>query len=90
MKRACLYIRVSTLDQHPETQLHELRQFASQRGFEIVDEYTDHGISGTKARRPALDRLLKDAHRHRFDVALSGPATAWPAAQSTFSRCSMS
>ena len=49
MKRAALYIRVSTLDQHPETQLHELRQFASQRGFEIVDEYTDHGISGTKS-----------------------------------------
>jgi DNA invertase Pin-like site-specific DNA recombinase len=70
MKRASLYVRVSTLDQHPETQLHELRQFASQRGFEIVDEYTDHGISGTKARRPALDRLLKDAHRHRFDVVL--------------------
>jgi DNA invertase Pin-like site-specific DNA recombinase len=70
MKRAALYVRVSTLDQHPETQLHELRQFASQRGFEIVDEYTDHGISGTKARRPALDRLLKDAHRHRFDVVL--------------------
>jgi DNA invertase Pin-like site-specific DNA recombinase len=38
--------------------------------FEIVDEYTDHGISGTKARRPALDRLLQDAHRHRFDVVL--------------------
>jgi DNA invertase Pin-like site-specific DNA recombinase len=51
-------------------QLYELRQFASQRGFEIVDEYTDHGISGTKARRPALDRLLKDAYRHRFDVVL--------------------
>jgi len=70
MKRASLYIRVSTLDQHPETQMHELRQFAAQRGFEIVDEYTDHGVSGTKARRPALDRLLKDAHRHRFDVVL--------------------
>src|ERR1035437_838130 len=70
MKRAALYVRVSTLDQHPETQLYDLRQFASQRGFEIVEEYTDHGISGTKARRPALDRLLKDAHRHRFDVVL--------------------
>ena len=70
MKRAALYIRVSTLDQHPETQLNELRGFARQRGFEIVDEYTDHGISGTKARRPALDRLLTDAHRHRFDVVL--------------------
>jgi DNA invertase Pin-like site-specific DNA recombinase len=70
MKRVALYTRVSTLDQHPETQLHELRQFASQRGFQIVDEYTDHGISGTKARRPALDRLLSDAPRHRFDVVL--------------------
>jgi DNA invertase Pin-like site-specific DNA recombinase len=50
--------------------LNELRGFARQRGFEIVDEYTDHGISGTKARRPALDRLLQDAHRHRFDVVL--------------------
>src|ERR1017187_1180170 len=70
MKRAALYIRVSTLDQHPETQLYELRQFASLREFEIVDEYTDHGISGTKARRPALDRLLQDARRHRFDVVL--------------------
>ena len=70
MKRAALYVRVSTLDQHPEMQSHELRNFASQRGFEIVDEYTDHGISGTKARRPALDRLLQDAHRRRFDVVL--------------------
>jgi len=70
LKRAALYMRVSTVDQHPETQLHELRQFASQRGFEIIEEYTDLGISGTKARRPALDRLLKDAHRHRFDVVL--------------------
>lgn len=70
MKRAALYIRVSTLDQHPETQLHELRGFARQRGFEVVDEYTDHGISGTKARRPALDKLLKDAHRRRFEVLL--------------------
>ena len=70
MKRAGLYIRVSTLDQHPETQLHELRQFASQRGCQIVEEYTDHGVSGTKARRPALDRLLTDANRRRFDVVL--------------------
>lgn len=70
MKRAALYLRVSTVDQHPETQLHELRRFANQRGFEIVEEYTDHGVSGTKARRPALDRMLKDAHRHHFDVVL--------------------
>jgi DNA invertase Pin-like site-specific DNA recombinase len=70
MKRAALYLRVSTLDQHPETQGIELRQFAQQRGYEISDEYTDHGVSGTKVRRPALDRLLKDAHRRRFDAVL--------------------
>ena len=70
MKRAALYIRVSTLDQHPETQLHDLRQFASQRGLQIVREYTDHGFSGTKARRPALDELMEDARRHRFDVLM--------------------
>lgn len=63
-------MRVSTIDQHPEMQLHELRQFAVHRGCEIVAEYTDLGVSGTKARRPALDRMLQDAHRHRFDVVL--------------------
>jgi DNA invertase Pin-like site-specific DNA recombinase len=69
MKRAALYMRVSTLDQHPENQLNELRQFAGQRGFEIVEEYTDHGIRGAKARLPALDRML-NANRRRFDVVV--------------------
>lgn len=70
MKRAALYLRVSTVDQHPETQGIDLRAFAKQRGYEIVQEYVDHGISGTKARRPALDQMLKDAHRRRFDAVL--------------------
>jgi DNA invertase Pin-like site-specific DNA recombinase len=70
LKRAVLYLRVSTVDQHPETQGIELRQFAKQRGYEIVEEYVDHGISGTKVRRPALDQLLMDANRSRFDVVL--------------------
>src|ERR1700756_2211170 len=70
MKRAALYLRVSTVDQHPETQGVELRQFAKQRGYEIVQEYVDHGVSGTKVRRPALDQLLKDANRYRFDAVL--------------------
>ena len=70
MKRAAVYVRVSTVDQHPETQLHDLRQFAGQRGFQIVQEYTDHGFSGTKARRPALDQLMEDARRHKFDVLM--------------------
>ena len=70
IKRAALYLRVSTIDQHPETQGIELRQFAKQRGYQIVEEYVDHGVSGTKVRRPALDRLLKDANRHKFDAVL--------------------
>jgi DNA invertase Pin-like site-specific DNA recombinase len=70
MKRAALYLRVSTVDQHPQTQGIDLRQFAKQRGYEIVQEYVDHGVSGTKVRRPALDQLLKDANRHKFDAVL--------------------
>ena len=69
MKRACLYLRVSTLDQHPETQLHDLRQMAAQRRYQIVDEFTDR-ISGTKSRRPGLDQLMTGARRGRFDVVL--------------------
>ena len=68
-KRAALYLRVSTIDQHPETQLLDLRQLAAQRGFEIITEYTDR-ISGAKARRPGLDQLMKEARRGRFDVVL--------------------
>jgi DNA invertase Pin-like site-specific DNA recombinase len=70
MKRAALYVRVSTVDQHPETQLHDLRQFAVQRGLQIIETYTDHGVSGTKARRPALDKMMEDARRRRFDVVV--------------------
>ncbi len=69
MKRAALYIRVSTVDQHPETQLHDLRQMAVQRGYEIVQEYTDR-ISGVKAKRPGLDQMMADGRRGRFDVVL--------------------
>jgi DNA invertase Pin-like site-specific DNA recombinase len=70
LKRAALYVRVSTLDQHPETQVLDLRQLAAQRGFEIIEEYTDHGVSGTRVKRPALDRLLGDARRGRFQVVV--------------------
>jgi DNA invertase Pin-like site-specific DNA recombinase len=69
MKRAALYLRVSTLDQHPETQLYDLRQMAAQRGYQIVEEYTDR-ISGAKAKRPGLDAMMHDARRGRFDVVL--------------------
>ena len=69
MKRAGLYLRVSTVDQHPETQLNDLRQMAGQRGYEIVQEYTDK-ISGTRAKRPGLNQMMTDARRGRFDVVL--------------------
>ncbi len=69
MKRAALYMRVSSVDQHPETQLLDLRQMAAQRGYEIVQEYTDR-ISGAKARRPGLDQMMADARRGKFDVVL--------------------
>jgi DNA invertase Pin-like site-specific DNA recombinase len=69
MKRAAIYCRVSTADQHPETQLYDLREMARQRGYEVIHEYTDV-ISGAKAKRPGLDQLLADARRHRFDVVL--------------------
>ena len=69
MKRAALYMRVSTLDQHPQTQMHDLHEMAKQRGYRIVEQYEDR-ISGAKARRPGLDDLMRDARRGKFDVVL--------------------
>jgi DNA invertase Pin-like site-specific DNA recombinase len=69
MKRAVLYVRVSTPDQSIEPQLLDLRQMAAARGYEIVREYSDK-LSGTKSKRPGLDALLSDAQRHRFDVVM--------------------
>jgi len=65
--KAALYSRVSTLDQEPENQTAELRRFAEARGWTVV-EYLDHGVSGAKERRPALDQLIADAKRRKFDV----------------------
>ncbi len=65
--RAAVYARVSTVDQEPENQLQELRRYVEARGW-TAQEYTDHGVSGAKDRRPALDRLVTDAKRRRFDV----------------------
>jgi DNA invertase Pin-like site-specific DNA recombinase len=64
-----LYARVSTSDQSCEAQLHALRAYAQARGGEVV-EYVDAGGSGAKDRRPALDRLLADARRRRFDAVV--------------------
>jgi DNA invertase Pin-like site-specific DNA recombinase len=72
-KRAAIYVRVSTDKQTIENQLRELRQIAKRRGWEVVHEYHDTGISGAKSRdaRPALDQMLKDAQRRRFDVVMA-------------------
>src|SRR5690348_10546397 len=70
MKRAVIYARVSTPDQHLETQLYDLRKLAAQRGFEAVKEYCDRGFSGSKAKRPGLDALMADARRGEFSVVL--------------------
>jgi DNA invertase Pin-like site-specific DNA recombinase len=70
VKRIAIYVRVSTADQHVESQLLDLREFAAKRGFEVVKEYEDRGISGSKAWRPGLDALMADARRKRFDVVL--------------------
>ena len=70
MPRAVIYARVSTSDQHIESQLYPLRELAARRGFEVVHEYTDVGVSGSKARRKGLDAMLADAHRRRFDIVL--------------------
>jgi DNA invertase Pin-like site-specific DNA recombinase len=67
-KRCAIYARVSTPDQHLDNQLFQLRELAAKRGYEIVKEYTDKGISGAKSRRPGLDALMADARRRKFDL----------------------
>jgi DNA invertase Pin-like site-specific DNA recombinase len=72
MKRVALYMRISTKGhgQTTDTQALALREYAANRGIEIMGEYRDEGISGAKDRRPALDRLMEDAHKRRFDAVL--------------------
>jgi DNA invertase Pin-like site-specific DNA recombinase len=72
-KRAAIYVRVSTDKQTIENQLRELRQIAKRRGWQVVEEYHDAGISGAKGRedRPGLDKMLQDAQRRRFDVVMA-------------------
>ncbi|WP_417463570.1 recombinase family protein [Kordiimonas sp.] len=70
--RAALYLRVSTDKQTTENQRQDLLKLCEYRGWTIVGEYSDEGISGTSGRekRPGLNALLKDATRRRFDVAV--------------------
>lgn len=69
--RVALYARVSTFNnQDPGMQLAELREYADRRGWQISEEYTDQGVSGSKESRPALNRLMADACRRHFDAIL--------------------
>ena len=67
--KAAIYARVSTFDQEPENQLQELRRYVQARGW-MSQEYVDCGVSGAKDRRPALDTLVRDAMRRKFDVLI--------------------
>jgi DNA invertase Pin-like site-specific DNA recombinase len=70
MKKCAIYARVSTPEQRIDNQLYDLRKFAEQRGYDVACEYTDVGVSGSKARRPGLDLMLKDAHKRKFGVVI--------------------
>src|SRR5215470_13128314 len=72
-KRAALYVRVNTDAQTVENQIRELRQVAKRRGWDVVEVYSDAGISGAKGRngRPGLDSMLKDASRRKFDIVMA-------------------
>lgn len=68
--RCALYARCSTTGhgQDPMLQINELREYVERRGWRVVAEYIDSGVSGAKEKRPQLDQLMADAHRRKFDV----------------------
>ncbi len=68
--RVAVYARVSTSDQSTDSQLLDLRRYVRERGWNTFKEYVDQGISGTKDSRPALNELMNDAKKRRFDVVL--------------------
>jgi DNA invertase Pin-like site-specific DNA recombinase len=70
MKKAAIYARVSTPDQHVETQLYDLRDLAAKRGYTVIREFEDRGVSGSKSKRVGLDAMLSSARRREFDVLL--------------------
>ncbi len=69
--RAAIYARVSTNNgQDPKMQLREIGEYCEHRGWKVITEYVDQGISGSKEQRPQLDRMIADAHRRKFDVVI--------------------
>jgi DNA invertase Pin-like site-specific DNA recombinase len=70
MKRAAIYARVSTLRQDEGMQMSDLRELAQRHKWEIVTEYIDRGVSGSKESRAELNKLMADAKRRKFDVVM--------------------
>ena len=70
--KVAIYARVSTIGngQSPEMQLRELREYVERRGWTLAGEYVDAGVSGAKDSRPELNRLMEDAHKHRFGAVV--------------------
>ncbi len=70
--RVAIYGRVSTTNhgQDVAVQTRDLEQFSQARDWQLADSYLDVGISGSKDRRPELDRLMRDAHARKFDVVI--------------------
>jgi putative DNA-invertase from lambdoid prophage Rac len=77
MPLCAIYARVSTELQSCDLQLRELREYAQRRGWKVAGEFIDKGISGTKASRPALDRLMASARLRRFDTVLVWKLDRW-------------
>ena len=69
-KRAAVYTRVSTLDQHPEMQQQELVEYVKRRSWSLYKIYSDKGVSGSTESRPALNQLRSDACKRYFDTVL--------------------
>ena len=69
MKRAAVYVRISTTEQNPDLQNHELPEYCQRRSWQVAELYDDR-VSGGKDRRAGLDRLMADARRRKFDVVV--------------------
>jgi DNA invertase Pin-like site-specific DNA recombinase len=70
LKRAAIYTRVSTLDQHPEMQEQELRDYVARRNWTLNQVYTDKGVSGAAEKRPGLDAMMNDCRHRKVDVVI--------------------
>ncbi len=66
--RIATYSRVSTLNQDTDMQTRELREYCARRDWDLVPDYVEEGVSGAKESRPALNSLMLDARKRRFDA----------------------